>query len=1071
MKQLVLLVAVSLLISAFAKAAPDWENETVFRINKELPRCTSVPYENFGKAAKCGLDDSKYALSLNGQWKFNWVGNPNERPVDFYKVDFDVSSWDEIKVPANWQIEGYGTKLYTNMRYPFKNTPPFVMGEPDKSFTNYKDRNPVGSYRKTFKIPAKWNGRQVFINFDGVDSAFYLWVNGRKVGYSQDSRTAAEFDITSYLNDKGENIVAAEVYRYSDGSYLEDQDFWRLSGIYRNVYLYSTPKVEIRDFEVKCDLDNEYIDSKFIVTAKITNHSHNSVEAPKLTVSLLDGKSKVIPGQAFLTPERDIIASGETMPYQYSCYISDPKKWNAETPNLYTVVISTLDEKGKETDIRSCKFGFREIEIKNGVLMVNGKRILVKGVNRHEHESDTGHYVDREDMIRDIKTMKQFNINTVRTCHYPDTPQWYELCDEYGMYIICEANIESHGMGYGKESLAKHASWGPAHLDRTVNMVEQHKNHPCIITWSLGNEAGNGINFDANYDWVKQRDNSRPVQYEQAHGGRNTDIYCPMYASVDRMEKHGQSNPTKPGIQCEYSHAMGNSCGNIFKYWELTDKYPSLQGGCIWDWVDQGLDAVDPVTGKKYYAYGGDFGDMPNDGSFCCNGLVQPDRKPNPHLYEVKMVYSNIKIAALDTKIGKYQIFNKYSFAPLDFVNIAWQLTEDGIVIDSGIMDCPDIAAGESETVIIPASLKKAKGDGEFFMTIKFVLKNNLNWAKKGHTVAWNQFAVEYPAGTIYNTSVDNGPAVTVADNQETVTIKGCNFEAVFCKKAGSLVSYSFNNEALISGVMAPNFWRAPTNNDRGNQMPKRLGDWKNAAANRKLTIFKWDHTDNNIVTINTEYELVDGKAKLTTSYTVMGNGGIKVSNKLSAENGLPNIPRIGHQLTMPAQFVNAYWYGRGPWENYNDRKSGATVGIYSEIVDQPTHQYIDSQENDNKTDVRWAAWLNSKSIGLMAVANDTLEVSAWPYTMEQLEKATHPYQLPDKCELVTVNIDLGQMGVGGDNSWGARTHPEFCYPSGKDYNWSFTIKPVKAALFEVPMVDIFGLDSSKASALVDASK
>ncbi len=1072
MKQIILILAISFTCSVYAKAAPDWENQKVFRINKELPRCTSIPYKNLGKAIKGDRNDSKYSISLNGQWKFNWVGNPNERPVDFYKTDYDVSSWDEIKVPANWQMEGYGTKLYSNSGYPFKKDPPFVMGEPQKDFTNYKDRNPVGSYRRTFKIPSSWKGRQIFINFDGVDSAFYLWVNGQKVGYSQDSRTAAEFDITDFLNEKGNNIVAAEVYRYSDGAYLEDQDFWRLSGIYRNVYIYSTPKVEIRDFEIKCDLDPEYIDSKFLVTAKVVNHDSNTIEAPKLAVNLLDEKDKVFADDAVLTPERGVIASGETITYHYSCYVKNPKKWTAETPYLYTVVISALNEKGKQTDIRSCKFGFRDVEIIDGVLRVNGKRILVKGVNRHEHESDTGHYVDREDMIRDIITMKQFNINTVRTCHYPDVPEWYELCDEYGIYIICEANIESHGMGYGKESLAKDASWGPAHLDRTVSMVEQHKNHPCIITWSLGNEAGDGVNFDTTYSWIKQRDNSRPVQYERSTSGKNTDIYCPMYASVSHMEKHGQSNPTKPGILCEYAHAMGNSVGNLFKYWDLTEKYPSLQGGCIWDWVDQGLDAVDPVTGKKYYAYGGDFGDVPNDGSFCCNGLAQPDRKPNPHLYEVKMVYSNIKVSAIDTKIGKYKISNKFSFIPLDFIDIEWQLTENGLLIDSGMMDCPDIAAGQADTIIIPASIKKAKGDGEFFMTIKFVLKDNLPWAEKGHTVAWNQFAVDFPANTTaYTTSVNNGPAVSVTDNQETVTIKGNNFSAVFCRKAGTLVSYSFDNEDLLAGEMAPSFWRAPINNDRGNGMPKRLGAWKNASANRKLTNFKWDLNGNNQVVIDAEYEMLDGKAKLATSYKINGNGSINVSNCLKSDKDLPNIPRVGHQLTMPADYVNAYWYGRGPWENYNDRKSGTVVGIYYEQVDQPTHEYIDSQENGNKTDIRWAAWLNNNSIGLMAVADDKLEVSAWPYTLEQLDIATHPYQLPAECSLVTVNINLGQMGVGGDNSWGARTHPEFCYPAGKDYKWSFTIKPVKAALFEVPMVDVYGLDSDKAAALVQAAK
>ena len=1044
MKQISILLAALLSMISYAKAVPDWENETVFRINKELPRCTSIPYSSTGKAVKCDRTNSKYFMSLNGQWKFNWVGNPNERPADFYKTDYDVSEWDEIKVPANWQMEGYGTKLYVNIAYPFKVNPPFVMGEPDNKYTSYKDRNPVGSYRRTFKIPSSWDGRQVFINFDGVDSAFYLWINGKMIGYSQDSRTPAEFDITDYLNKKDDNIVAAEVYRYSDGSYLEDQDFWRLSGIYRNVYLYSAPKVEIRDFEVTCDLDEAYTDSDFNVTAKVLNHSSDSIDAPKLNVSLLDGKDMILPDSAMLTPERDVIASGETMAYKYNGKVEAPEKWTAETPYLYTVLITALNDDGKETDIRSCKFGFREVEIKDGVLMVNGQRIRVQGVNRHEHESDTGHFVDREDMIRDIKTMKQFNINTVRTCHYPDAPEWYDLCDEYGLYIIDETNIESHGMGYGDASLAKHASWGAAHLDRAVNMVERDKNHPCVIVWSMGNEAGNGVNFDTNYDWIKKRDKTRPVQYEQAHGGRNTDIYCPMYARVQQMENHGKSNPEKPGILCEYSHAMGNSCGNIFKYWELVDKYPSLQGGCVWDWVDQGLDAVDPATGEKYYAYGGDFGDMPNDGSFCCNGLVQPDRKPNPHLYEVKNVYSAIKVTPVNIKLGKYKVHNKYSFAKLNFLDVDWTLTEDGIVVDKGSFTCPPITPGESADIVILSSIKKAKGDGEFFMNINFVLGKNMSWAKKGYVVAWDQFKLDYNLNQ-FTSPVSSGPAVAVTDDEKTIMIANENFSATFCRQAGTLVSYICNDIELLSGEMAPNFWRAPTNNDRGNGMPKRLGAWKDAAANRKLTKISWDLDGNNKVVINTEFDLLEGKARLTTNYEVTGNGNVLVSNKLTSEEGLPNIPRVGHQLTMPADFVNAYWYGRGPWENYNDRNLGAMVGIYSEIVDQPEHEYIDCQENSNKTDVRWAAWLNSKKIGLMAIAQDKLEVSAWPYTMAQLEQASHPYELPAECSLVTVNIDLGQMGVGGDDSWGARTHPEFCYPAGKEYQWSFTVKPVKA--------------------------
>ncbi|MFC1490871.1 glycoside hydrolase family 2 TIM barrel-domain containing protein, partial [Candidatus Latescibacterota bacterium] len=999
---------------------------------------------NIARAIKGDRSDSKYYMSLNGQWQFNWAGRPEQRPIDFYKTDFDASGWNTITVPSNWQIQGFGTPLYTNVVYPFKVDPPFVMGDPPENYTNYTDRNPVGSYRRTFKVPSGWDGRQVFINFDGVDSAFYIWVNGQKVGYSQDSRTSAEFDITKYLNNKGENLLAVEVYRYCDGSYIEDQDFWRLSGIYRNVFLYTTEKVEIRDFELQCDLDDTYTDATYTVTASVINHGDIDATTPQLTTSLLDASGTTVDLSAGkLTAGKAVIPAGGSAEYTFTATVKNPAKWTAETPNLYTAIISAVDAEGKTFDIRSAKFGFREVEIKNAQLLVNGKAIYVKGVNRHEHDPETGHYVSRESMIRDITLMKQFNINTVRTCHYPDVPEWYELCNEYGLYVIDEANIESHGMGYGRDSLAKKPSWGPAHLDRTINMVERDKNHPCIIIWSMGNEAGNGVNFDANSAWIRNRDSSRPVQYEQAHGGDNTDIFCPMYASIESLVKYAQDNPTKPAIQCEYAHTMGNSGGNFQQYWDAFEAYPSLQGGCIWDWVDQGLWKTDPATGLRFFAYGGDFGDSPTDGSFCCNGVVQPDRTPNPHAYEIGKVYQNIKVTAITPETGKFSILNKYTFIPLDFVAIEWELTENGLVVDRGTMDCPTIAPGSTGDVNIAYDKMKVSGNGELMLRINFALKRDQSWAEKGHVVAWDQFPLTQPNRRVA-VATDDSPAPSVTDNAGRLIIEGEDFTAVFNKAGGVIESYEYNGRQLLSGPMKPNFWRVPTNNDRGNRMPRRLGIWREAGETRTLTAFEFQ-TQGNCVIVSAEFSLVEGEGSLKTVYTVCANGDVVVDSMLNTKEGLPDLPKIGYQLEMSAEYVNTYWYGRGPWENYNDRKTGAAVGIYKEMVNRPEHMYVDVQEYGNKSDIRWSAWIDKGNTGLMAMADGPMEVSAWPWSQQKLEDATHPFELGEPDDVVTVNIDLGQMGVGGDNSWGARTHPEFCYPSGREYSWSFTLRPVNA--------------------------
>lgn len=1024
-------------IGAMAESAPDWENQSVFRIHKEPAHCTLMPFDKIDPAAVKERTASPFYRSLNGDWKFRWSKDPQSRPADFYRPDFDVSGWDRISVPSNWQLKGYGTPLYSNITYPFHKDPPRVMGTPPQDFTNFEARNPVGSYRTGFTLPADWKGREVFIVFDGVDSAFYLWINGRKVGYSQDSRTPAEFRITSYLQD-GENILAAEVYRYSDGSYLEDQDFWRLSGIFRDVYLYSTPKAHIRDFFVKTNLDDQYRDARLYVTATVINYSSAAVGSAKLEAALYDKEGKKT---AELIPTGFVgtLEPGKEVSIDLAAYVKDPLKWSAEIPHLYTLILSLAAEGVSESF--SCRVGFRKVELKDGVLLINGKYVYLKGVNRHEHDPDTGHYVSRESMIQDICMMKQFNMNAVRACHYPDVPLWYDLCDQYGFYLIDEANIESHGMGYGRESLAKQPDWGPAHLDRTINMVERDKNHPSVIIWSLGNEAGDGPNFEADSAWIKQRDPSRLVHYEQAGQRPHTDIICPMYARIGFLEEYAQKEGIyRPLILCEYCHAMGNSCGNIADYWTTIKKYRALQGGFIWDWMDQGLRKIDPASGKEFWAYGGDFGDKPNDNNFCCNGLVQPDRKPNPHLYEVKKVYQNIDVHPLNLSEGLVEIRNQYNFLSLEgFANGLWEVTENGRAIQQGTL-APLTAGPESaQQMKIPYSWADFKPDCEYLLKVSFQLAKDMSWASKGHLLAWDQFALQ--GSPLAEPKIEaKGPAPEISETYEVIRIKGGGFYAAFSKSLGALVSYKIGQREMLYEPLTPNFWRAPTDNDNGNKMPHRLGVWKNAGKDPTVDSIETAKRDGGIVDVKVQLTLHTGesKSKMNAVYSVFPDGKILAQIKLTPGAGLPDLPRFGMQMKIPS-YVNLQWYGRGPHESYWDRLTGASVGIYSEKVNAPAHLYVRPQECGNKTDVRWMTLTDDSGGGIKITALPLLYVSAWPWSLEDLENARHPYQLPQR-DFVTVNIDYKQMGVGGDDSWGAAIHKAYLLPA-RDYEYRFLLE------------------------------
>jgi beta-galactosidase len=1007
----------------------DWEDSSIFKVNRLDPHCTLMPFDLAEDAMAKDRRQSAYYQSLNGKWKFNWVKQPADRPVDFYKLDYDVSGWKEIDVPSNWQRQGYGQCHYVNTRYPFDPNPPYVP----------HDKNSVGSYKREFDLPVDWDGRQVFINFDGVESAFYLWVNGKKVGYSQGSRTPAEFDITGFLN-KGRNILAVEVYRWSDGSYLECQDFWRLSGIFRDVYLYSTGRLRIQDYFLKCDLDDDYRDAVFMADVLVKNHdtvthAHHS----HVDIQVFDAAGNPVAQTPPL--HFSVFAGGEMLNYG-SVKVVNPQKWTAEMPYLYNVVLTLKDQSNEVLEVQACKFGFREVAVTNGQLKVNGQAIYVKGVNRHEHDPDTGHYVTVDSMIQDIRIMKQNNVNTVRTCHYPDVPQWYTLCDKYGLYVIDEANIESHGMGYAlDQTLGNNPKWKAAHLDRTERMVERDKNHACIIMWSLGNEGGDGVNFLATSNWIKCRDRSRPIVYERTTGHHHSDIYIPMYSGFEELINYPKGNPYRPLIMCEYAHAMGNSLGNFQDYWDIIEEHPPLQGGCIWDWVDQGLREYDK-TGRMYWAYGGDYGDQPNDENFCCNGLVMADRKPNPSLFEMKKVYQNIKVTPVDLANGTFNVKSKYTFRDISHVDASWKIEADGVVVKEDRLGTIDLSPGEEKEITLPTRIDAPIAGAEYFVTVTFALNADTLWAEKGHVMAWDQ--VKLPVQTAPPiAAAASGKLSETRKSDGSIAVSGDNFKVTFSAR-GQLTDYRFGDAELISKASSPNFWRAPIDNDRGNNMPGRLAVWKQASDSQEVSARETGIMDNTWTGLWT-YALPAGQSTLTVKYVVHSSGRVFVTSELEvAGEEVPEIPRIGTTFGVADSLDNMSWYGRGEHESYWDRKTSAAVGLYSGKVTELNHLYVEPQECGNRTDVRWMTLTGNDGLGLLIVGDPVVSASAWPWTQDDLDKALHINELPDR-DFVTVNVDYKQMGVGGDNSWGARTHPEYMLQGNQTYRYSFQIMGITA--------------------------
>jgi len=1024
-----------LIFIACTKQNHDWENEQIISRNKEPGHATLIPYKNEKDALTGDRTASHYYHSLNGSWKFKWFPKPNDAEIEFYNRKFNDDGWSDISVPGSWQLQGYDIPIYTNVNYPFRPVdPPHIP----------HNNNPIGCYKRYFEIPDDWKDRQVFLHFDGVKSAFYLWINGNEVGYSQGSATPAEFNITSYLK-KGLNSISVKVFRWSDGSYLEDQDAWRLSGIYRDVYLFSTSPVHIRDFMVQTVFDQNYQDVDLNVLAEIQNFNDKSYENYKLELVLYDDKSQVV----FSPVEKQFAINNKAKSsLQLSIPVANPLKWTAETPHLYTLILQLKDKNGKVIEVESTKVGFRKVEIQNGQLLVNGKAITIKGVNRHEHDPDQGRTISEEMMIKDIKLMKQFNINAVRTSHYPNYPRWYELCDEYGIYIIDEANIETHELW---SKLTNDPRWKAAFIDRAQRMVVRDKNHPSIIIWSLGNEAGYGPNHEAMADWIRRYDPTRPIHYEATDPGYTSepshfDIIANMYPTVERMIELTQKNPDRPVIICEYAHAMGNSVGNLQEYWDAIEKYPRLQGAFIWDWVDQGL-RQQTEDGVEWYAYGGDFGEEMTDSNFCINGLVFPDRTPQPELFEVKKVYQSIKVEPVNISAGKVKITNAYDFMNHNLAEIFWNITANGNIIQKGRLDVKSIPAGKSQIITIPFNKLIPEPGTEYWLDISFRLVESTAWAPEGHELAWYQFKLhENIAAEIYE--IDRMPALELNQASNEIVISGKELSIRFSRSLGTITSFEYQGNKLMKQGPVPNFWRAPTDNDAGGDERSYKYRWLKAGLDKlKINVknIQAEQILPQVVRLTVDFELKGTSEKIQHNciYTIYGSGDMLIDNHIKVGPNFPPLPKVGVYLQLPQEFDNFSWYGRGPHESYWDRKSGARVGIYEGTVAEQYVPFIYPQENGNKSDVRWACLMNNNEIGLMAIGMPLVNVSAHHYSLDNLTTARHTYEVKEG-EHIMWNLDYQLMGLGGDDSWNPRTHEEYLLKADS-YHYQIQLCPISS--------------------------
>lgn len=1015
------------------------EDPECIGVNKQPSHAILMPYENMQQALKADRFASGFCKTLNGLWKFNWVSWPQKRPEGFYKSEYDVSRWKEIKVPSNWETEGYGTPDYSNFTYIFQKDFPHIMSTPPVDYTTYRERNPVGSYRRDFDIPASWNGRRIFVTFDGVDAGFFIWVNGKKVGYSVNSRNAAEFDITDFVK-TGSNMIAVEVYRFTVGSYLEDQDMWRLSGIFRNVTLWSSPNEHIRDFFVQTDLDNQYKNATENITTKIKNYGTETVPARTLAIQLYDDGKKV-PG-AFSQKTIPALQPGEEVTLRTSFPVKDPKKWTAETPYLYTTVMSII-ESGKRTEIISSRTGIRKIEIKGRLFLVNGIPIKLKGVNRHENWPDDGHAVTRAQMVRDIELIKQANCNHVRTCHYSDDPYWYELCDEYGIYLVAEANLECHGSWdeFNEDPRIKSAI-----IDRNVANVESFKNHPAVIIWSLGNECGSGgSNFRAALSTIRKIDPTRPTHYQGFGIGDNNpaDIDSEMYTDVDNLEKHAiDKTLVKPFYLCEYAHTMFNSMGSIDIYNQLFDQYPSLLGGAVWEWQDQGLynnrDPKHPIV-----AYGGGFGEVPNDHYFIHKGVVFSNRDPKPQYPELKHAYQWIDVVAVNFDKRLFTIKNRYQFTNLDStVSAGWQLSEDGIPVDSGALQIGSVAALSSKDIIIPYKIKREAGK-EYFLRISFRLKKDRKWAKAGYEIAATQIALPLaPKITTKETVKTDSLALQTSGND--ILIKGNNFSVLFDKSRGVITQLMKNGREILEPDGGPklHLWRAPHQID--DMWAYR--DWEKYGL-KHLTV-----TADTVTVKQLTNSMIEVYTDLTESgqhgfiahykaiYTIHGNGTISVSNDVSFEGDHFSLARIGLRFFLKKDLSNLQYFGRGPMENYADRKQGSDIGLYTSTIKDQMTPYEKPMECGNHEDVRRLTLSSQAGIGIQVISDSShMQFSALPYSDEEMENVAYRIDLPESKSTVLC-ISHKTLGVGS-NGCGPKPLEQYrVYPQQTQFNYEIKL-------------------------------
>lgn len=1050
MKQFTLFLL--MLVSLSLSAQNDWENEQVIGRNKLPARSTSYSFPSEESALKGDRAQSRL-ISLNGEWQFHFEADSKNRPLDFYSGENKVAGWDKIEVPSCWEMKGYGTPIYTNSTYPFPNRPPFITRT-----------NPVGSYFRTFEIPADWDGKQIILHFGGVSSAFYVWVNGQMVGYSEDSCLPAEFDVTEKVQ-KGKNTVAVQVFRWSDGSYLEDQDHWRMSGIQREVMLLAQPRVALNDFFVKTKFDENLEDALLQIRPKVTMKDSINIEGwtveamlysptdkPKFTQPLKIDLSKIVYEEY---PQRDNVkfALLETK-------VESPQKWSAELPVLYTLVLSLKDNNGTVLESRSCKVGFRDIRIQDGVFLVNGKPVKLYGVNRHDHSETGGKTVTRDEMLKDVLLMKQHNLNAVRTCHYPNDPYFYDLCDQYGLYVMDEANIETHhASGY----LTNQPQWHFAYADRVIRMVERDKNHASIISWSLGNESGTGPNHAAAAGWVKDFDPTRPIHYEGAQGDPNNkdykaygspeyrknpylanpddtwyvDMVSRMYPTIDQLKGLSESPYIKrPIVMCEYAHSMGNSTGNLMEYWNVIHSKKNLMGGFIWDWIDQGVSRTDD-KGHKWWAYGGDYGDQPNDANFCINGLISPDRTTKAATEECKYVFQPVVIERYDQDKMHFRIKNRFFFRNLNEFSITWRLYENGKEIKVGGLGTFSVLPGESKLFAVESDLSKTTG--EVWLKISIQLAKEELWAKRGFEIAKEQFLVKEAKPT---QPVASKIAVQVfEDSEKTLVVGAKDFKVTVDKTSGYITKYQFQGKDLLIGALKPNFWRALTDNDiRAWDVLKNLSDWPTITASLKPVQVKV--LDEGLTKLVVADLSGNEGLKLQLSYKVSGDGAVDVNYQVKIGEKLTEPLRIGLSTTLSGDLGTMSFFGKGPYENYIDRAHAAEVNVYPGKVEDFCFKYVRPQENGNHTQVRWLALRNATGTGLMIVGKQPLNTSVWPYTAETLSKAAHINDL-EPAGFYTVNIDWGQAGVGGNDTWSWRgiPLPEY-HLNKKDYSYGFRLVP-----------------------------